>query len=128
MRNDLEHQHQVALINWASAHENKYPGLHLLHAIPNGGHRNKATAGKLKAEGVKAGFPDLLLPVPRGEYHSLYIEMKKPVTRSSGKGSISKAQSTVIEELRSFGNAVVVCYGWIEASQAIIDYYKGAGR
>jgi hypothetical protein len=30
-------------------------------SIPNGGKRNKATAGKLKAEGLQPGAPDLLI-------------------------------------------------------------------
>ena len=44
--------------------------------MPNGGHRNKATAGKLKAEGVRAGVPDLMLLYPRHGYHGLVIELK----------------------------------------------------
>ena len=48
---------QQALFDWAKI--SGIPDLDLLHAIPNGGHRNKATAGRLKAEGVKRGVPDI---------------------------------------------------------------------
>ena len=30
-----------------------------IFAVPNGGHRAKSVAGKMKAEGAKAGVPDL---------------------------------------------------------------------
>ncbi|MBF0384149.1 MAG: hypothetical protein HQL69_24315, partial [Magnetococcales bacterium] len=64
-----EHNEQAALFEWASISSKAIPELNLLAAIPNGGHRLKATAGKMKAEGVKAGFPDIIFPVARGGFH-----------------------------------------------------------
>lgn len=43
---------------------------------PNGGKRNAREAGYLKAEGVKAGVPDMCIMEPRGDYHGLFIELK----------------------------------------------------
>jgi len=71
-----ESDHQIALFQWVSYQLKRYPELELLYHIPNGGYRYKTTARRLKAEGVKAGVPDICLPVPRGGYHGLYIEMK----------------------------------------------------
>ena len=62
---------QQSLFRWAAYQSGKYPELKLLYHVPNGGSRNKAEAGRFKAEGVKAGVPDLCLPVPRGEFHGL---------------------------------------------------------
>jgi hypothetical protein len=73
---DSEHAEQAALFRWAEFARSRLPELALLHAIPNGGHRHKATAARLKAEGVKRGVPDVCLPVPRGGAHGLYIELK----------------------------------------------------
>ena len=48
--------------------------------------RDIRTAANLKKEGVKRGVPDICLPVSRGKYHGLYIEMK------AGKNKPSKEQ------------------------------------
>ena len=73
-----EAQHQSALIKWSQLPQirARYPELKLLHHIPNGGRRDPIEAKHLKAQGVKPGVPDLCLPVARGNFHGLYIEMK----------------------------------------------------
>lgn len=68
---------QQCLFRWAAFQSGKYPELKLLYHVPNGGSRKKSEAGRFKAEGVKAGVPDLCLPVARGGYHGLYIELKR---------------------------------------------------
>ena len=70
-----EEQEQRLLLAWAA--RTGRPELRLLHAIPNGGKRLKSEAARLQAMGVKPGVPDLCLPVPRGKYHGLYIELKR---------------------------------------------------
>lgn len=119
MRRDLEHQHQKALVTWAGYAAGGDPRLRLLYAIPNGGQRTKATAGKLKAEGVRAGVPDLCLPVPVRETHALYIEMKV------GAGRATAEQKIWQRELAAAGNAVCIAYGWEAAKDAITDYLRG---
>lgn len=71
-----EHGEQCAVIDWALNNRGFYPELEYLIAIPNGGFRDKNTAKKLKAEGVKPGVSDLLLPVKRAPYSGLWLEMK----------------------------------------------------
>lgn len=112
----IESQEQQALIEWSNIQAKTYPELELLHHIPNGGKRNIATAARLKREGVKAGVPDLCLPVPRGGWHGLYIEMKAP------KGTVSENQKWWIEALRKQGYYAVVCYGWEAAKDTITCY------
>jgi len=111
-----EHDEQVALFQWAEYNLIHHPELWLLHAIPNGGHRHAAVGKRLKAEGVKAGVPDMFLPVARGEYHGLYIEMKY------GKNKTTDAQREWLNRLAAEGYLTAVCWGWTEASERIEWY------
>ena len=110
----VESAHQQALIGWSRT----IPILAaLLYAIPNGGARSQREGGTLKAEGVRAGMPDLCLPLARGGFHALYIEMKRPKG-----GRLSPAQVAVHEALRSAGNQVQVCAGYEPARAALAAY------
>ena len=111
-----EAQEQKALFQWAGYAEQQYSELKLLHHIPNGGKRDPITARNLKAEGVKAGVPDICLPVARGQYHGLYIELK------TQKGKVQKNQKEWLNALNKEGYATKVCYGWLEARKVIEDY------
>lgn len=77
-----EHRIQCAIVKWFYYAYPAYRG-GCLFAVPNGGHRNIQTARNLKAEGVTSGVSDLLLLVPKREYHGLCIEVKTPVGRQS---------------------------------------------
>lgn len=118
MRRDLEHKNQVALFQWASYQSRRYPELALLFAIPNGGARDKITGKRLKAEGVKAGVPDMLLPVARGAWHGYFIELKAP------DGSPSELQEKWVEDLRAQGYKAEVIYGWMDARDGLIAYLE----
>lgn len=113
-----EAQEQRELFQWAGYAEQQYPELKLLHHIPNGGKREARTAVNLKKEGVKAGVPDICLPVARGQYHGLYIELK------TVKGKVHKNQKEWLNALNSEGYATKVCYGWLEAKEAIEKYLE----
>ena len=111
-----EHQEQAMLITWARHTESHWPELALLHAVPNGGWRHKATAGRLKAEGLKPGVPDLCLPVARHGYHGLYLEMK------SKKGRLRPEQKWWLVRLNAQGYHAVVCKGFASAVDVITEY------
>jgi hypothetical protein len=96
--------------------ETKYPELKGLHAVPNGGHRHKAVAMKLKAEGVKPGVPDISLPVKRDPFTGLHIEMK------TAKGRVTENQRWWINFLKSQGRRVEVCRSFDEARALICEY------
>lgn len=116
-----EAEEQTTLLSWCGMQEGRYPELGLLFHIPNGGKRGKAEAARFRAEGVKAGVPDLMLPVARGSYHGLFVEMK----RRAG-GQVSREQKKWLERLREQGYATAVCRGWEEASKALQWYLEGA--
>lgn len=111
-----EHTTQVAFFQWAAYQ--RFPGIELLHATPNGGARHPAVAGKLKAEGVKPGVPDVSWPVARGGFIGLAIEFKH------GDGNPSKEQRERIDRLQREGWCVAVCWSW-EAAARLLTGYAG---
>lgn len=117
-----EHEHQVKLIQWTRTVGHPLPGIHLLHAIPNGGHRGKRTAGHLQAEGVKAGVSDLFLPVARRDYHGLFIELK----RIGGKKP-TPAQVQFQKDVIAQGYCAQTCYG-AEQAIALLCWYYGVSE
>lgn len=100
-----EHDEQCRVICWRNEWHRHYPGLELLHAIPNGGQRSKAQAGKLRAEGVLAGVCDLFLPVARRGFHGLYIEMKSLI------GTTTDNQDKFIQSVQAQGFYAECCKG-----------------
>ena len=109
-------QHQINVIRWSMTVRDKYPELALLFHIPNGGSRDLREAAHMKEQGVKPGVPDLCLPVARGSYHGLYVEMKAP------RGKESDVQKWWGTQLRIQGYFVALARGWEQAVQ-IIEMY-----
>lgn len=109
-----EHAIQCAVVMWARAMIPQFPELAWLYATPNGGVRNITVAIKLKREGVQRGVPDLFLPVPKRNFHGLFIEMK------SLSGRLAPDQARWLDALNERGYMAVVCRG----SQAAIDTIK----
>ena len=102
-----EHKEQVGFVNWFEA---QFPRVRIF-AIPNGGHRAVSVGKQLKAEGVRAGVPDLFIP----EWH-LWVEMK----RVKG-GRLSGEQKDWIAYLESIGYTVVVGLGAKDASRKVME-------
>ena len=116
-----EAQHQTNVMNWTLIHRDKYPELALLYHIPNGGSRDPVEARHLRDRGVKRGVPDLCLPVPRGRYHGLYIELKTET------GCASREQEEWGERLCGQGYAWRICHGWQEAATILEGYLSLGG-
>ncbi len=117
-KSGTEHAHQTALFCWCALSVGKYPELELLFHIPNGGTRNKIEAARLKAAGVKAGVPDLCLPVARSGFNGLFLEMKKP----GEKIKPGSNQDLWAIKLREQGYAVKCCDNWVDAKDWILTY------
>lgn len=124
-RKDEESQHQQALIKWAGMARFPAPVAGVLpgevigdylFAVPNGGARSKAVAGRMKAEGLKAGVWDLKLEIPVGRCPGLWIEMK------AGKNTLTPEQSAWRERMKRLGFQCVVCWDWEVARNHILVY------
>lgn len=105
-----EHEEQRELVRWF---RQTYREVRIF-AIPNGGARSKATAGRLKVEGVSPGVPDLFVPAWR-----LWVEMK----RTKG-GSLSAEQKDWIAYLESVEFCCIVGKGADDAKAKISAFFN----
>lgn len=111
-----EYAEQVEIFNWAKRNEGTCPQLKLLNASLNGVKLTVGQAVKTKAIGMKAGYPDIFLPVARHGYHGLYIELK-----ASG-GVLQPLQKWWKDELTANNYLAIVCYGAEESINFIKNY------
>jgi hypothetical protein len=118
-----EHDEQVSLFDWAAWQKNLegWEDLDYMFAIPNGGWRAKSTGKWLKAEGLKPGVPDACLPVPRGQYAGLWIEMK------FGGNTPTNEQKNYLAFLSRQGYYTCICQGATEAIEVIEWYWSLKG-
>lgn len=132
-KSHLEDDHQCALMDWAKCLRltdipAALPGTRLddyLFHIPNGGNRRKLEAVRFKRMGVKAGVSDLFLPLPLHGYAGLWIELKAPFNDSTDKNYPTKHQKAWLNSMSHAGYKTEVCYGWLEARNAIKIYLNG---
>lgn len=118
-----ETDHQQAVVQYF---RQQYPE-YLIYAVPNGAWLHGTSLQrikqmkKLKAEGLEPGVPDLCIPVPRGKYHGLYIEMKDVGKTES---DLSKEQKQKIIYLTWQGYKAEWRAG-VDAAIELIDWYMG---
>lgn len=112
-----EYSEQVAIFKRAHLYARRYPELRFLNGSLNGVRLTIGQAVKCKKTGMRDGYPDINLPVVRGGYSGLYIELK----RIKG-GKISPEQKEWAEFLTSQGYMHRFCKGCDEAWAVIINY------
>lgn len=116
-----EHAEQAQVIAWARIAVSRWPELELLFAIPNqgrhGGRRGRFWGARMAEEGLRGGVPDLMLPVARGGFHGLFVELKRTVG-----GRVNPRQAAWHEMLREAGYQVVVARGAKEAIAEVERY------
>jgi hypothetical protein len=114
-----ESQIQQDCLRWFAV---QYPMLAqegMLFHIPNEGIRLGGMGARMKREGIVRGVADLCLCVPKGGYHALYIEMKKP-------GSYQRPEQKEWQRnVEKYGNRYVVCKTVEEFQNEVISYLKG---
>lgn len=114
-----EYYTQEAFFRGLNLLRHRFPEVELAYAVPNGGSRHPIEAARLKATGVKAGVPDVHLPVPRGPHAGLWIEFK------SAAGRLSPEQQAWRSLLQSQGHIVVVCRQ-VDDALAVVQRYLAA--
>ncbi|WP_273861947.1 VRR-NUC domain-containing protein [Pseudomonas sp. LA5] len=116
---DWEGIEQTALFKWIDL---QYPQeSKLIYHVPNGGHRHKVTAGKLKGQGVRAGMPDINVDIARGGYFGLRIEFKSTPPHDA---PVSPKQRDALQLLAEQGYLAIVCRGTHDAQEQIRAYMR----
>ncbi|MBR4756453.1 MAG: VRR-NUC domain-containing protein [Bacteroidales bacterium] len=92
---------QMACVRWFRI-QYRHIG-RMLISVPNGGARDRITGAILKAEGVVAGAPDLVLFVANKHHHGLMIEMKT----KTGKQSDSQKEFQIRAEAQGYRYEIV---------------------
>ncbi|WP_318491863.1 PDDEXK family nuclease [Photobacterium leiognathi] len=114
LKGQPEHYIQVRLFYVV---EREHPLLYrAMKAVPNGGLRSKTTAGKMRAEGQKAGAPDIDVDMARGAYHGMKLEVK------TDKGHLQQNQVEALEFYNSQGYYAVCGKGFDECYDHLTKY------
>lgn len=107
---------QATVVEWAWLQAPSLIALATLFAVPNGARTAISVAGRLKREGMRAGIPDLVLPVPAGGYAGLLVEMK------TATGATSADQRAWHKALEALGHKVVISRSIDHACQVLREY------
>ena len=109
MKIPSEHDEQVVVCKWLDLIGVTY------FAVPNGSNKSFTAQRKFKAEGLKAGVPDLVVLLEGGK--SLFIEMKRVKLSTT-----SKEQKEWQKRLKVLGFSAHICKGAGEAIDTIEKY------
>ena len=114
-----EFHEQKAFIQWCLYNRKHYPGIDTVHATPNEGKRTKTAGSRLRAGGMRKGFPDISILSMQHGYGSLHLEFKY------GKNTVSTEQRDWIIRLRQAHNRAEVVYSCEWAIHVTKLYYQG---
>ena len=78
--------------------------------------------GWAKQQGLRPGIPDIQIPIPRGDFHGLWIELKR---EDESKARVSAAQKAWLGWLNLSGQCARVCYGADSGIETVKKYMNG---
>lgn len=121
-----EHCEQVELFARIRRLLPEHPDLGKVFAIPNGTRTSIHTAKKMRAEGVKAGVPDIFFPEARGGWFGLFVELKaRSYVNAKGKTvrqRLRPSQRRWQQMLNEAGYLAVTAEGATEALEQLLWY------
>ena len=114
-----ESEIQQSCLRWFALQYPVFAREGMLFHIPNEGIRLGGMGAKMVREGIVRGVADLCLCIPRGGYHALYIEMKRP-------GSYQRPEQKEWQKnCEKYGNLYVVCRSLEEFREIVTKYLNG---
>ena len=113
---------EAGLQTQAAAYLDLCRGLLWCH-VPNGGARNAAVGGQLKAQGVKRGVPDVMVYTPTATGHAgLAVELKV------GRNTPTVEQKAWLASLRRCGWVTEVARSLDEVRALVRTHYPRHAR
>ncbi len=118
MTKHLEDAELIAFFDWVRWNEKKNPILKTIFHVENERKCTPAQGARRKRKGVRAGIPDIIVPISRRPFCGLFIELK------TDKGKVSKEQKEIMAMLYSLGHAVYIARSGKEAIDLVTNYLK----
>jgi hypothetical protein len=115
-RSEPEAQEQREFFKLVRSLEPIYSELQMVRSDQAGMRTHPAQANKAKAGGMRRGFPDIDVPIARGGYTGMHIEMK------SECGQLTEDQKWWLAQLRDQGRKCVVCRSARQAWEELSKY------
>ncbi len=105
-----EDYEQSCFVQWLASQN------YMFSSIPNSTFtRSYAVKAKNTRTGLRPGLPDMLIVLKCSKL--LWIEMKRP---KPGRSSVSAEQKLWQEALNRAGTEAKICYGFLEAKNAVL--------
>jgi hypothetical protein len=99
MAKSLEGQIQIAIMDWVRANEEEHPVLKVVYHTPNSFFgTGYGVIMWLKKLGMRKGVYDIIVPISKQGYSSLWIEIKK------GKGKLTPEQKMFSELINLYSD------------------------
>ena len=99
MAKSLEGQIQIAIMDWVRANEEQHPVLKVVYHTPNSFFGTGfGVVIWLKKLGMRKGVYDIIVPISKQGYSSLWIEIKK------GKGKLTPEQKMFSELINLYSD------------------------
>lgn len=87
--------------------------------VPNGGARTANEGAILKGQGVRRGWPDYVLHLPRGPWHGLVAELK-----AADGAKPEDHQLDILTRLHRAGYNAQVWFGFEDAKKQLLGYLQ----
>jgi hypothetical protein len=120
-----EDAHQAAFFATLVGRARQNEKLRWVFAVPNGGQRDRVSAGIMVATGTRKGVWDVCLPFPSGKYPFGFIEFKREKYRHQNNGGLSDFQVEFGRHLKENHAWFAVVYSYTEALTALDKYLEG---
>ena len=76
----------------------------------------------MKARGLTPGVSDVVLALPRGQFHGAFFELKR-----DKNSNVTDEQLSFRERMEARGYYAVIAYGW-DSLLSHLNHYLGLGR